>query len=72
MYNEIWSKTETLESHIKNIEKTLNTTKTENQNSLRALMLQVGKIGSKENTSSDGMYWAIGEVVVASSSQPNN
>lgn len=56
MYNELWSKTEILENHIKNVEKTLNATKTESQNSFRALTVQVGKMTSKEIIPSDGMY----------------
>lgn len=65
MYNELWTKGVTIENYVKNIEKTLNFTKTENQNSFRALMVQIGKITPKENSPNDGTYNSIRQYLTA-------
>lgn len=54
MYNDMWKTSEKLESVLDKISYVLNTTKTENQNNLRSLMVQLGKLTPKESTTTNG------------------
>lgn len=49
MYNDMWKTSEKLENILDKISFVLNASKVENQNSLRLLMVQLGKITPKEN-----------------------
>lgn len=55
MYNDMWKTSEKLENILDKISFVLNTTKIENQNNLRTLMVQLGKLTPKE-IATNGMH----------------
>lgn len=48
MYNDMWKTSEKLENILDKISFVLNSTKIENQNGLRSLMVQLGKLTPKD------------------------
>lgn len=49
MNSDIWKSSDTTEDDLETIAIVLNTTRTELQNGLRLLMLEIGKLESKDN-----------------------
>lgn len=53
IYSELWKKSDTLENTLQSLAKVTNLTRNEQQNGLRALMVQVGRKPEKQGVQSD-------------------
>lgn len=55
MYAEMWNMNKDIKENLKSIIITVNATRNENQAGLRSLTVQIGKVTSKDVSSSGGM-----------------
>lgn len=53
MNNDIWKSSDTTEDDLQTIAVVINTTRSELQNGLRSVMVQIGKLENKENEISE-------------------